>query len=100
MAAPGLALTPADRALRALLPIAAGATLESARDLIADHLNPKRARLHLFRGMPAIDLRATAIQACGRLARRVAPASQDVDNMLSEALTSNEPEVIRMARFQ
>ena len=34
MAAPGLALTPADRALRALLPIAAGATLESARDLI------------------------------------------------------------------
>jgi hypothetical protein len=97
MSAPGLAATHARRALTALLPIAAGAPVESVPGELTDHHNPKRARTRLSRTVSASALRAAAVQACGRLARRADPESIAVDEMLIGALDSRETEVIRMA---
>jgi Domain of unknown function (DUF4365) len=97
LAAPGLATAAATRALRALLPVARGAPVASAPPVIADHRNPKRARTSITRSAPPAAVRAAAIQACGRLARRIAPRSTRVGAMLREAVASDEAEVVRMA---
>jgi Domain of unknown function (DUF4365) len=97
MAAPGLAPTPADRALRTLLPIAEGRSLQSAAGVLRSHRNPKRSRFSFSRAAPPSAVRATAVQACGRLAMRVGPRSRAVKRMLTAALDSGELEVERMA---
>lgn len=96
MTAPGLAPTPADRALRALLPIAEGRSPQSAAGVLRSHRNPKRARFSFSRAAPPSAVRATAVQACGRLAMRVAPQSRAVKRMLTGALESGLLEVERM----
>ena len=92
-----LAPTPARRALRALLPIANGVEIHSAVSVVTDHPNPKRARTRVSRASPPAAIRSAAVQACGRLALRVAPGSRAVDEMLRQVLAANEPQVIRMA---
>jgi hypothetical protein len=95
--APDLAKAAATRALRVLSPVAMGSPVTSAPAVIADHHNPKRSRTRITRSVPPAAVRAGAVQACGRLARRAAPRSRRVDAMLHEALASDDAEVIRMA---
>jgi hypothetical protein len=96
-AARGLPSTHAAGALAKLLPVAGGFPVDSAPSLITDHRNPKRARTQMSRAVPAAALRAAAVQACGRLARQADPGSAAVERMLLDALSSDEPEVIKMA---
>jgi len=95
--APDLAKAAATRVLRALLPVATGSPVTSAPAVIADHRNPKRSRTRITRRVPPAAVRAGAVQACGRLARRTAPRPRHVDSMLHEALASDDIEVLRMA---
>jgi tetratricopeptide (TPR) repeat protein len=97
LAAPGLSTPVAERTLASLLPIAAGAPVQSSPAVISDHPNPKRARTLLTREAPPGGVRAAAVQACGRLARVAGPDSLAVDAMLHEALESGQTEVARMA---
>jgi hypothetical protein len=96
LAAPGLPADVCQQTLDGLLPIARGTPLQSAPSVIADHPNVKRARTRMTRSVPTAGIRSAAIQACGRLARRAPSRSSVVEEMLKDALNSDEPEAIRM----
>jgi alpha-D-ribose 1-methylphosphonate 5-triphosphate diphosphatase PhnM len=50
----------------------------------------------MTRAVTPSAIRGDAVQACGRLAREVAPRSPAVDRMLHAALQSEDPEIVRM----
>jgi hypothetical protein len=65
--------------------------------VIRDHPNPKRARTVLKRNAESNQLRVCAIQACGRLAKRAAPASARLAGVLDLILVRGEQPLVRAA---
>jgi hypothetical protein len=97
IAAPDLSAKTASGALARLLPLAAGAQVESAPAVLTDHRNAKRARSSFTRSVRDDGVREAAVQACGRLARRVGTKGPDLETMFAEAVECNSPNVRRMA---
>jgi hypothetical protein len=97
IAAPDLSAKTAGGALARLLPLAAGAQVESAPAVLTDHRNAKRARSTFTRSVRDDGVREAAVQACGRLARRVGGKGTDLETMFAEAVGCDSPNVVRMA---
>jgi hypothetical protein len=84
--APALPTATAERALNALLPFAAGEEPPTAEGVFQSHPNPKLARASINRSPGPDQFRASLLQACGRLAHHVDPASTTLAAAFDTAL--------------
>lgn len=83
---PALPRATAERALKALLPFAVGEDPPTAKASFHSHRNPKLARSSINRTPRPDQFRAALLQACGRLAHHVDPASTTLAAAFDTAL--------------